>query len=41
LIQNDFQDFEIIQLEEVEIKLKEGLYHNGIGKVIRFIGKKI
>lgn len=39
-IKADFQGFEIIRLEEVEIELKEGLYHNGIGKVIRFIGVK-
>lgn len=40
-IQQDFPDFEIIQLEEVEVELKEGLFHNGTGKVIRFIGKKM
>ena len=39
-IQSDFLDFEIIQLEEVEVELEEGLYHNGVGKVIRFIGRK-
>jgi len=39
-IQNDFSGFEIICLEEVEIQLSEGLYHNGAGKVIRFIGQK-
>jgi len=39
-IKKDFPDFEIIQLEEVEIELKEGRYHNGTGKVIRFIGTK-
>ncbi|CAM4348093.1 hypothetical protein [Gillisia hiemivivida] len=39
-IKNDFPDFEIIQLEEVEIELKEGLYHYGTGKVIRFVGTK-
>ncbi|MFT7030989.1 MAG: SAM-dependent methyltransferase [Marinoscillum sp.] len=40
-IQADFADFEIIQLEEVEVALNEGLYHNGVGSVIRFIGKKV
>lgn len=39
-IQNDFHGFEIIQLEEVEVDLKEGNYHNGISKVIRFVGRK-
>ncbi len=39
-VTSDFPDFEILQLEEVEIELKEGAFHNGIGKVIRFIGRK-
>lgn len=36
----DFADFEILLLEEVEITLTEGLYHNGQGSVIRFVGRK-
>jgi len=39
-IKNDFPNFEIIKLEEVEIELKEGDYHKGKAKVIRFIGRK-
>lgn len=39
-IRSDFKDFEIITLEEKEIELKEGIYHNGIGCVIRFVGRK-
>ena len=39
-LRNDFSAFEILQMEEVEVELNEGLYHNGVGKVIRFIGKK-
>ena len=39
-IQKDFSNFEIIQLEEKHIKLTEGNFHNGIGSVIRFIGRK-
>ena len=39
-IQKDFSDFEIIQLEEKQVELKEGNFHNGIGSVIRFIGRK-
>lgn len=39
-IKRDFSDFEIIQLEEVEIELNEGKFHIGTGKVIRFVGKK-
>lgn len=40
-IKNDFPDFEIIKLEEVDVELNEGPFHNGLSKVIRFIGKKI
>ena len=40
-IKSHFPDFKIIQLDEMKIKLKEGEFHNGIGKVVRFIGKKM
>lgn len=36
----DFPNYEIIELEEKEIELNEGLFHNGTGSVIRFIGRK-
>lgn len=36
----DFENYEIIELVEKEIELNEGLYHNGKGSVIRFIGRK-
>ncbi len=39
-IKSDFKDYEIIELEEKEIELHEGLYHNGKGSVIRFVGRK-
>lgn len=39
-IKTDFQNYEIIELTEMEVELKEGLYHNGIGSVIRFVGRK-
>lgn len=39
-IKTDFPEYEIIQLAETEIELQEGLYHNGTGSVIRFIGQK-
>jgi 2-polyprenyl-3-methyl-5-hydroxy-6-metoxy-1,4-benzoquinol methylase len=39
-IKADFPNYEIIQLEEKEIELSEGLFHNGTGSVIRFIGRK-
>lgn len=39
-ILKDFPDFEVILLEETEVELKEGNFHNGTGSVIRFIGRK-
>lgn len=36
----DFTDYEIIELVEKEIELNEGLYHNGKGSVVRFVGRK-
>ncbi|OMQ11674.1 bifunctional 2-polyprenyl-6-hydroxyphenol methylase/3-demethylubiquinol 3-O-methyltransferase UbiG [[Flexibacter] sp. ATCC 35103] len=39
-LQSDFPNYEIIELEEKEIELNEGLFHNGKGSVIRFVGKK-
>lgn len=39
-ILSDFSGFEIIQLEECEVELTEGIYHQGTGSVVRFIGRK-
>ncbi len=39
-IKSDFPNYEIIELAEKEIELNEGLYHNGTGSVIRFVGRK-
>ncbi|RCR66720.1 class I SAM-dependent methyltransferase [Larkinella punicea] len=39
-IQSDFANYEIIELVEKEIELSEGLFHNGTGSVIRFVGQK-
>ncbi len=39
-IKSDFANYEIIELEETEIELNEGLFHNGTGSVIRFVGRK-
>jgi hypothetical protein len=36
----DFANCDIIELEEKEIELQEGLFHNGVGSVIRFVGRK-
>jgi SAM-dependent methyltransferase len=39
-LKSDFENYEIIELEEKKIELSEGLYHNGTGSVIRFVGRK-
>ena len=39
-IRSDFAGFEILELNESVIELKEGLFHNGTGSVIRFMGMK-
>jgi SAM-dependent methyltransferase len=39
-IRSDFANYEIMELEEKEIELSEGLFHNGKGSVIRFVGRK-
>ena len=39
-IRSDFMNYEVIELEEKEIVLSEGLFHNGTGSVIRFTGRK-
>lgn len=39
-ITSDFPNYEIIELVETEIELNEGVFHNGTGSVIRFVGKK-
>ena len=39
-LKSDFSNYEILELEEKEIELNEGLFHNGLGSVIRFVGRK-
>ena len=39
-IKENFPNFEIIELKEEEINLKEGRFHDGLGSVIRFFGKR-
>lgn len=39
-IKSDFVNYDIQELEEKEIELNEGLFHNGKGSVIRFVGRK-
>ncbi|MEO1263046.1 MAG: class I SAM-dependent methyltransferase [Bacteroidota bacterium] len=39
-IKSDFKNYDIVELMEVVIELKEGRCHNGIGSVTRFVGIK-
>ncbi len=39
-IQETFANFEVITLEEVEEEMNEGPFHQGVGSVIRFVGRK-
>ncbi len=40
-LKSDFANYEIIELVEKEIHLNEGIFHNGQGSVIRFLGRKL
>ena len=39
-IRRDFADCEILLLEETLTELHEGLFHNGMSSVVRFVGRK-
>lgn len=39
-IQSDFPGYDFKELVETEIELSEGLFHNGLGSVIRFVAQK-
>jgi 2-polyprenyl-3-methyl-5-hydroxy-6-metoxy-1,4-benzoquinol methylase len=39
-IKLDFPNYTFVELVEKNIELNEGLYHNGIGSVSRFVGRK-
>ncbi|QEC68876.1 class I SAM-dependent methyltransferase [Panacibacter ginsenosidivorans] len=39
-LRSDFVNYDIIELAEKEIELREGQFHNGTGSVIRFLGRK-
>lgn len=39
-IKFDFSNYDFEELVEKEVELSEGLYHNGLGSVIRFVGRK-
>lgn len=40
-LKNDFSDYQFIKIEETTVELKEGLYHQGTGSVIRFVAQKL
>jgi 2-polyprenyl-3-methyl-5-hydroxy-6-metoxy-1,4-benzoquinol methylase len=39
-IKSDFANYSFRELEETEVWLNEGLFHNGLGSVIRFVAEK-
>lgn len=39
-IKSDFPNYDFEELVELEIELNEGLFHNGLGSVIRFVARK-
>lgn len=39
-VRADFEGYKVDELIEKEIELNEGVFHNGLGSVIRFVGKK-
>jgi len=39
-LQSDFLQYDFVELVEKEVELQEGLFHNGVGSVIRFVARK-
>ena len=39
-LQSDFLQYDFVELVEKEIELHEGLYHNGLGSVVRAVARK-
>ncbi|PPK87652.1 methyltransferase family protein [Neolewinella xylanilytica] len=39
-LRRDFPGYTIQRLAEEEVELREGKYHNGLGSVVRFVGRK-
>lgn len=39
-IEKDFNDLNTLFIEETEVELNEGKYHNGLSSVVRYIGQK-
>lgn len=40
-IKADFENYHFRELAEVEIELNEGVFHNGVGSVVRFVAEKM
>jgi len=39
-LSDDFSNLETISLQEIEIELSEGVFHQGLASVVRYVGKK-
>jgi SAM-dependent methyltransferase len=39
-VKSEFQELDFICLEESEVNLREGVYHNGKGSVVRFVARR-
>ena len=39
-LEEAFQGFEVIQLKEEDLEIREGSFHGGMSSVVRFIGRK-
>ena len=40
-LKSDFTNFETLELVEQEVNLKEGVYHDGTGHLVRFVARKL
>lgn len=40
ILKEDFKDLETKLLQSLELNIKEGIYHDGLSNVIRFVGRK-
>ncbi|MDE5421816.1 class I SAM-dependent methyltransferase [Ancylomarina sp. DW003] len=41
ILLDDFSNLEVLKLEELDVELNEGEFHQGMASVIRFVGRKI
>ncbi|MGB3799477.1 MAG: methyltransferase domain-containing protein [Lewinella sp.] len=39
-LERDFPGYDVEELNEQAVELREGKYHNGLGSVVRFLGRK-